>query len=187
MPGALDWLMQRLGGEDTEGEGKPTAPLDLTAAFDEMTGSAADQAYWKWVRDKYGASPPDQGGRDPQIGPGLPRGLGEDVWEGAPLAPQYPQSQRDMPSVVNPPEGMRRPTIRPLPDWDYTLPRDFTFDDQPFPDTRYRRRNPLSDPWAMLKVAPLNQMFRAYADPWAMDPDVRQAALKARRRIPGLY
>jgi len=183
MPGVLDLLTRRLGGEDTEGE--PTTPLDLTAAFDKMTGPAADQAYWKWVRDKYGASPPDQGGRDPQIGPGLPTGMGDrGIYAGSPMA--FPQgAQRDVPSAVLPPEGMGWPTLPPA--MNHGPPRDFTFNDQPFADSNYRRRNPLSDPWAMLKVAPLNQMFRQYADPWAFPDEAIPAALKARRRIPGLY
>jgi len=188
MPSALDLLTQRLGGEDTEGEGKPTAPLDLTAAFDEMTGSAADQAYWKWVRDKYGASPPDQGGRDPQIGPGLPQGKGamgdRGVYAGSPMVPSPGlPPQREGPSAVLPPAGMGWPTLPPAMD---RKPLQ-VFDDAPFPDTPYRKRNPPSDPWAMLKVAPLNQMFRQYADPWSFPEEAIPAALKARRRIPGLY
>ena len=181
--------MQRLGGDQQASStvARQIDPRDLAAAFDKMTGPAGDQAYWDAQRERYGSVPPDRAGGDPQVGPNLPRGFGEDVWEGAPFAPQYPQSQRDVPSAVNPPEWMRRPTIRPLPEWDYSLPRDFTFDEQPFADTLYGRRNPASDPWAMLKVAPLNQMFRQYADPWAFPKEAIPAALKARRRIPGLY
>jgi hypothetical protein len=178
MPGALDWLMQRLGGDQQASAtaARQTDPRDLAAAFDKMS----DQAYWDAQRERYGSAPPDRAGGDPQIGPDLPRGFGEDVWEGGPLAfPPGMTPQREGPSPVLPPEGMRWPTLPPTMD----LKPLQIFDDAPFPN----KRNPPGDPWAMLKVAPLNQMFRAYADPWALDPDVVSAALQARRRIPGLY
>ena len=47
MPGALDWLMQRLGGNEQSSATvtRQTDPRDLAAAFDKMTGPAGDQAF----------------------------------------------------------------------------------------------------------------------------------------------
>ena len=87
------------------------------------------------------------------------------VWPGPPLGPRESGSAT---------LGSETPWIHPtVPSWeDYTAPEGFLRNDAPpthyyYPDKVPKPVPQPRDPWAMLRTAPINQMFA--------------------RRIPGLY
>ena len=173
--GAPDQTPRRF---DTEGEDfapSPPAPpseimdlppRDLIEALSKYPPGSpgADPAYWNYLREQYGAAPPDQRtGAYPQTNVDPEQG-DRGIWRGPPV-------RRSESATV----GVQSPLTYPgrlPPRLDYRIPTDAVWSDMP--PTHYSDRGQMipvpvpRDPWDMLRTSPLNQMFGA-------------------RRIPGLY
>lgn len=157
MASALDALLQLLS---STGEGSVEEQMRP-----RQTAQRTD--FWDLLRGQYGASPPDQitGPRQQMFGQAF-LGQGDRAIWGKPPLQRYESESATL--------GRFSPLEYPkVPEgWDYTKPQDFSWSDAPpthyyFPDSRPHPSPQPRDPWAMLRTAPLNQMFA--------------------RRIPGLY